>query len=99
MTAEGTDKIYGGQANNAEKRFKQHCTKSSNSAVRELSKDKKLEYDVVARVPCLTRDDVKYAEARLIQSIPENQRLNVQMPRYNLSRVTIKDEVDRAVPQ
>ena len=53
---------------------------------------------VIARVPCNTRDDVKYAEARLIQSIPAEQRLNVQMPRYDLSRVVNREAIEAAFP-
>ena len=53
---------------------------------------------VVARVPCHTRDDVKYAEARLIQSIPADQRLNIQMPKYDLTRVVNRDAIDAAIP-
>ena len=95
---QGTDKVYGGQSDNAQKRFRQHSRHSSNSAIRELSRDYSLELKVVARVPCNTRDDVKYAEARLLQSIPQEQRLNVQMPVYNLARVVNKLAIDAAIP-
>ena len=46
---------------------------------------------ILERVKCFTADDAKYAEAKSILAIPEEQRLNISIPKPDLSRVTITD--------
>ncbi len=46
---------------------------------------------ILERVKCFTADDAKYAEAKAILAIPKEQRLNINIPNPDLSRVTITD--------
>jgi hypothetical protein len=44
---------------------------------------------IIDRVNCLTKDDAKYIERKAILAVPEDQRLNIRVPRPNEQNITL----------